>query len=401
MAEPANLALFKLSGAPQHYAWGGYEFIPRLLGIENKERRPFAELWLGAHPQAPSTALLNGNNAPLDELLDAHPELLGETVRRRFGRLPFLLKVLDARDMLSIQVHPSKAQAEAGFARENGAGVPLDSPRRSYKDDNHKPEVHVPLTDFWMLHGFRPEAEIRQMLSQTPELAPLQPLFAQGGVESLYRSIMTMPQPQVNELLEPLLRRLAANPSIDMDSPDHWALKAAQTFPLPGGHDRGIFSIYLLNLLHLEPGQGTFQDAGVPHAYLHGVTVELMANSDNVLRGGLTPKHIDVDELLKTVVFKGAEPTLLTGRRISEAEVVYPTPAPDFQLSEIRLEPGASTRVSSPGPSIFLLLEGDVEERSGVALACRQGEAFFCAAERPVALASKLGARLFRAGVPS
>lgn len=392
--------IFKISGAAQHYAWGGYDFIPRLLGVKNEDRTPFAEWWLGAHPQAPSPATLANRQLPLDELINAHPALLGESVRRRFGRLPFLLKILDARDMLSIQVHPSKAQAEAGFARENAAGVPLDSPRRNYKDDNHKPEVHVPLTDFWMLHGFRPLDALQKQLQVVPELKPLLTVLADVGLEGLYRHIMTLPQAQVNALLEPLLTRLAANPPTDKDSPDYWALKAAETFPLPNGRDRGIFSIYLLNMLHLKPGQGTFQGAGMPHAYLHGVTVELMANSDNVLRGGLTPKHIDVEELLTTVQYTAAQPTVLSGKAASAVEVVYLTPAPDFQLSEIALQTGQSAAIASAGPSIFVVLEGEIEARSGAAICCKRGQAFFTAAGCEVTLTSRSGARLFRASVP-
>lgn len=393
--------LFKIKGATQSYAWGGYEYISQLIGVENDG--PFAELWLGAHPQAPSTGLLENDRLPLDELIASAPELLlGSRANKTFGRLPFLLKVLDARDMLSIQVHPSKKQAEEGFARENAAGVPLDSPHRSYKDDNHKPEVHVALTDFWMLHGFRPTAEIAYVLADVPEFKPLSPVFSNGGLEGLYRFVMTMPQHRVDELLNPLLVRLQEQPPRDKNSPDHWALQAAAIYSLPQDHrDRGIFSIYFLNLLHLKSGEGTFQDAGVPHAYLSGVTVELMANSDNVLRGGLTPKRIDVEELLKTVVYVGGKPRVLAGRE-NDLERVFETTAPDFQLSEIRLHRGQLWESEeSAGPSIFLMMEGEAKARSGsVVLACRRGEAFFAAAEAPITLSSATTARVFRATLP-
>ena len=164
------------------------------------------------------------------------------------------------------------------------------------------------LTEFWMLHGFRPLEQIADTLEHTPELGSLMAGFRQrlaaaghdhqarrGLLRELYSNVMTMPQEQVDSLLNGLLSRLQAKPVTDKDSADYWALRAAENFPLPGGHrDRGIFSVYLLNLVHLQPGQGTFQPAGVLHAYLEGVNVELMANSDNVLRGGLTTKHVDV-----------------------------------------------------------------------------------------------------------
>ena len=158
----ARPRLLPLAGAVQHYDWGGREFIPSLLGRANPGGLPFAELWFGAHPRGPATVVVDGAPVGLDALVAAAPvEVLGESDARRFGgRLPYLLKILDARTMLSLQAHPSLAQARAGFARENDAGIPLEAPTRTYRDDRHKPEVHAALTDFWMLHGFRPLDEI-------------------------------------------------------------------------------------------------------------------------------------------------------------------------------------------------------------------------------------------------
>ncbi len=312
-----------LVGVAQHYAWGGYDLIPQLLGVDNAARQPYAELWMGAHPRGLALAEINGTRLTLDRLIAADPWLtLGADVALRYaGRLPYLFKVLDVRDMASIQAHPSHAQAEEGFARENAAGVPIDAPERLYRDENHKPEVHVVLTDFWMLHGFRPLEEMAEVLASEPELAPLAADLPEklraGGERSvllreLYARLMTMAQPQVNAVLNPLITRLESEESagrLHKENPGFWALRAARTFPLPGGHrDRGIFSIFLLNLVHLLPGQGTFQPAGTLHAYLEGADVELMAASDNVLRGGLTPKHVDVPELLATLSFRDGRP---------------------------------------------------------------------------------------------
>ncbi len=318
---PRPLPVF---GEIQHYAWGGHEFIPGLLGIENNGNLPCAELWMGAHPRGTAHVEIDGTRMPLDRLIAADPWLtLGHGVALRFaGRLPYLFKVLDVRDMASIQAHPTRTQAEEGFARENSAGIPIDAPNRTYRDENHKPEVHVVLTDFWMLHGFRPLEEIFEVLGSEKELAPTLSGFSetlgargrdpdarQALLRELYGRVMTLPQFEVDGMLDSLVSRLEAEEAagqLGKDNPGFWALRAARTFPLPDGHrDRGILSLYLLNLVHLRPGQGTYQPAGTLHAYLEGADVELMASSDNVLRGGLTPKHVDVPELLATFDFPG------------------------------------------------------------------------------------------------
>lgn len=408
---------YRLSCQVQHYAWGGYGFIPHLLGIDNSERKPFAELWMGAHPTAPS--LLQGTNPATDLrqwIAVNAAAVLGPQVTAKFGpRLPYLFKVLDARDMLSIQVHPSKAQAEAGFAAEERAGIPRQDPKRNYKDDNHKPEIHVALTEFWMLHGFRPLEEIADTLAAIPEfdnLAPQWPLYLQDVgddpdgrralLRSLYEQIMMMPQAEVNGLLDGLLARI--EPLYDHGllkkiSPHYWAVKAARTYQLPNGdRDRGLFSIYLMNLLRLHPGQATFQAAGVPHAYLEGTNIELMANSDNVLRGGLTPKHIDAVELLKTLDFSSGPAAILVGAPVSSTEIRYPAPAADFALSCIRLDRGGShTQLKGHGPDCLLVLEGAVR-LAGESL--RRGDVIFVPAGSGYVLAAEKKSVIYRATVP-
>jgi mannose-6-phosphate isomerase class I len=344
--------------------------------------------------------------------------LLGERVSRKFGgRLPYLFKVLDARVPLSLQVHPTKAQAEAGFSRENAAGIPLAGPERSYRDDNHKPEVHCALTDFWMLHGFRPLEEIAGAMSSVPELGTVMPGFAgrlaaagsaPGArrvlLRDLYAALMGMPQAEADRLLERLLRRLERQGPRDSDTHDFWALEASREFPLPGGHrDRGILSIYLLNLVHLAPGQGTFQPAGTLHAYLRGANVELMASSDNVLRGGLTPKHIDVPELLRTLSFHSGPPRVIEGRRVSPAVTVYPAPAEEFLLRRLSPAPGQPCEW---GPrhsaDCLIVMEGSavvISEGRSLRLA-RGGIALVPAGVAYSVRAEKTPAVLFAAGVP-
>ena len=373
-----------LRGVVQHYDWGGHNFIPDLLGVENATCQPYAELWIGAHNKAPSMAKCDSVHytrsthsveEPLDKLIAQNPEaMLGAAASERFaGRLPYLFKVLDVHKMLSIQAHPTRVQGRAGFARENAEGIPLDAANRNYKDDNHKPEVGVALTDFWMLHGFRPLDQIAETLLTTRELTSLMPEFSQrlaeaghqhdlrrGLLRELYQTVMTMPQERVDQLLNNLLTRLQSGPACAKDTADYWALRAAENFPLPDGHrDRGIFSVYLLNLVHLRPGQGTFQPAGVLHAYLEGVNVELMANSDNVLRGGLTTKHVDVAELLQILTFEGGSVEVMDGVAVNAHERVYRTPAEEFELSRIALT--ARDRYAGEatyGPKALLVLDG-------------------------------------------
>jgi mannose-6-phosphate isomerase len=392
MVEPGVLTL---QGVVQHYDWGGHNFIPDLLGIENATRRPFAELWIGAHGKAPSMAEVAGTMEPLDKLIAEAPgAILGQAANARFGgRLPYLFKILDVHKMLSIQAHPTLAQARHGFARENAEGIRLEASCRNYKDDNHKPEIGVALTEFWMLHGFRPLEEIAETLRKAPELASLMPVFPQRLVQAghdhearrsllreLYSTVMVMPQEQVDLLLNQLIARLQAKPPADKDSADYWALRAAMNFPLPGGHrDRGIFSVYLLNLVHLIPGQGTFQPAGVLHAYLEGVNVELMANSDNVLRGGLTSKHVDVPELLNILTFEGGTPHVFDGELVSNQERIYRTPAEEFELSRIALT--AHSRYPGDahyGPKALLVLHGSATLSSaGQCLSLGRGSIVF------------------------
>jgi len=372
--------LFKLQGVVQHYDWGGFDFIPKLLGRSHPSPKPCAELWMGSHGNGPSLVQNGEYLFPLPDLIASAPEeILGKSVATRFqNRLPYLFKVLDARKMLSIQAHPTLGQAAAGFEAEEKAGVPITAPTRNYKDRNHKPEVHVALTDFWMLHGFRPLEEIADTLDGVVELCPLMSDFRErlltAGSDSamramllrgLYERIMTMPQDEVDQLLNPLLRRLKKRPTADKDVPDFWAARAAREFPLPDGHrDRGIFSIYLLNLVRLKPGEATYQSAGTLHAYLEGVNVELMANSDNVLRGGLTPKNIDVPELLRVLNFNDGKAEIIQSRVVSEMETVFPTPAAEFELSRIQLGDRQSFRSGiRNGPDILIVLSGTVTAR--------------------------------------
>jgi mannose-6-phosphate isomerase len=352
-----------LTGSVKHYAWGGYDVIPGLLRVPNVDRQPFAELWFGVHPAGSSHVRINGHALPLDELIARAPrEILGLDAASRFAdRLPYLLKLLDVRQALSIQVHPTRDQAAAGFQREGAADPPLAAEDRSYPDANAKPEVHVALTDFWMLHGFRPVSELTVVLRNVPAFSGFEDSVRWGdgagdaAIRRLYTRIMTIPQPEVNARLEPLVSGLRRSPPTDKSHPDYWVWRTACQSPKRHGYDRGLFSIYLLNLVHLSPGAGTYQPPGLLHAYLEGVTIELMANSDNVLRGGLTSKPTNVAEVLRVADFAPGHPSVLVGRSESSAEMVYDTPAQELRLSRIELVPGKEYQ-SAPDRSVDMLL---------------------------------------------
>jgi mannose-6-phosphate isomerase len=398
--------IYRLKGTIKHYDWGGTHFLPALLQIENKEHQPFAEYWMGVHPQDHCTAELPGHQRVLlKDYLKDNPEFLGNDVQQRFGHLPYLFKVLDVHKMLSIQVHPSKEAAEKEFARENAEGIRMDSSQRNYKDDNHKPELMVALGDFWLLHGFKPAEELTNTLMNVAELRGLLPVFNASGYAGLYKYVMEMPQEEVNRILRPLIENLAnvyKERQPKKQDEDFWAAKAAYSFPHHGKIDRGIFSVYLFNLVHLKKGEGIFQDAGLPHAYLEGQNVEIMASSDNVVRGGLTNKHIDVTEVLKHVKCEPTTVQILSGEQVSNVEKIYKTTAPDFQLSVFDLKPGDSVSFSPVTAEIMLLTEGIAELDNGAgATRLEAGHpSAIVFAGREVKLSALTGAMVFRASVP-
>jgi mannose-6-phosphate isomerase len=403
-----NTKIFKLRGKVQHYAWGGSDFIPALLHLSNPAQQPFAEYWMGAHDNVPADVILpNGTTQPLNEFIKKNPTgILGQKVQEQFGRLPYLFKVLDVKDMLSIQVHPSKKAAETAFETENRKGTPLNAPDRNYKDDNHKPELMLALSDFWLLHGFKSPEPLIKLLLETPELQFLLPIFDGHHYEALYEMVMTMAQQEVNEHLQPLLDRIVPlyeKGFLDRSQEDFWAARAFKTFCEPNKVDRGIFSIYFFNLLHLQPGEAIFQDAGIPHAYLEGQNMELMANSDNVLRGGLTNKYIDVSELMHHVRFEAVVPNILKGTKGAVAgEEAFPTPAADFELRRVTLQAGQQVDLTSATTDIFFVYSGNVLVREGDNELAPQsgGETFLATAGAQFSIQANQDAVLFRATVP-
>lgn len=396
--------LFYLKGKVQHYAWGGFTYIPELLGLP-VTGKPSAEYWMGAHQSAPSQ-LEAASPLPLNEYVAANPAaVLGQKAAGRFGELPYLFKILDVKDMLSIQVHPTKAEAEKGFARENAAGIPLNAPNRNYKDANHKPEIMVALSEFWLLHGFLPEEKLAKVLNEVPELRSLSGIYEKEGYFGLYKTVMEMPQEAVNTLLRPLAERVLPAyqaGTLSKNDPAFWAARAIANDPEGMDRlDRGIFSIYFFNIVYVSPGEAVFQDAGIPHAYLEGQNAELMANSDNVLRGGLTPKHIDVEELLKHTRFEAVHPHILKGEAIHNGqERIYPTPAPDFVISTILLKTGDTYAHTATAPEIWIVQSGKGKATGSASLELSRGTTVFAAFGEAYNIVATEELVIFKAAIP-
>lgn len=368
------MVLYRLDSPIRHYDWGSPTVIPELLGIAPDDQ-PAAELWMGAHSAAPSLIAATAPasaDAPSDAVVgrsladvigDDPRHNLGSQLAARYGpTLPFLLKVLAVERPLSLQAHPSARQAKAGFAAENAAGVALDAAQRNYKDANHKPEMICALTSFEGLCGFRPVAATVQFWTAlgAPSLLALRDrLSADGGIRDVVTHLLTMPPELVRVLVEEVTgaaRRLA-------DTDDAWSPHSGWLVRLDNDYpgDRGVVLASLLNLFHLEPGEALFLGAGQLHAYLHGTGVELMASSDNVLRGGLTGKHVDVAELVRILEFSESVPAVEEATGTNSASRTYPEHCPDFILS--RLELGPDVTISRPAgrPQIVFCFAGAAE----------------------------------------
>lgn len=345
----------RLDNTVRPYAWGSPTAIPQLLGVE-PTGEPQAEMWMGAHPGAPSRT----DRGTLVEVVDADPEKeLGPAAVARFGpRLPFLLKILAAGAPLSLQVHPDLAQAKEGYTDEERRGIPVDAPHRNYKDANHKPELICALTEFDGLCGFRDPLQAAALLDDL-------------GVDSLKPYVdLLHAHPEDAALREVLTAILTA----DRDEMSRTVTEAAAACDRLGGAyapyadiahhypgDPGVIAAMLLNHVRLQPGEALYLGAGVPHAYLDGLGVEIMANSDNVLRCGLTPKHVDVPELLRIVRFLPSDPGVLRPEASPDGEEVYETPIDEFRLSRYVLpEAGAAHDLTRPTPQILLCTAGTV-----------------------------------------
>ncbi|HEX6764641.1 MAG TPA: mannose-6-phosphate isomerase, class I [Polyangiaceae bacterium] len=356
-----NRVLLPLTNEIQPYAWGSRESLAKIRGAKAPTEKPEAELWMGAHPGAPSR--VEGDERSLLRLTQDEPDaVLGSDVRARFaGRFPFLLKLLAAAEPLSLQAHPTKQQAEAGFSHEEAAGIPRSAGNRNYKDENHKPELLCALTPFVALVGFRFVPDTVRLFEQldTDALRTLARALAKepeaDGLRAFLERAMTS---------DPVWRRTIANETLaacraarnragEFSREIAWGVRIGEKYP----GDPGIAVALALNLVELAPGQALYLPAGNLHAYLEGTGVEIMASSDNVLRGGLTPKHVDVPELVRVLDFHSG-PAVLVPTETLGAETTYLTPAPEFALSRFELD-GKTVEVGSVrGPEIVVVTRG-------------------------------------------
>ncbi|UGT38563.1 mannose-6-phosphate isomerase, class I [Nocardia yamanashiensis] len=403
--------MHELVGALRSYAWGSRTALAQLCGRPVPSAHPEAELWFGAHPADPARVQINGHSESLLELVSADPQReLGPVAGEFGGRLPFLLKILAAEEPLSLQAHPSIEQARAGYARENHAGVALDAPMRNYRDENHKPELVVALNRFEALAGFRePRRTVRLLTAlDVPELTPYAELLAaqpdSAGLRTLFTTWIALPQHALANLLPKVLdgcvRYLSERDAGYDGTPKEFtaevrtALELAEAYP----GDAGVLAALLLNRITLEPGEGLFLAAGNLHAYLSGVGVEIMANSDNVLRGGLTPKHVDVPELLRVLDFEPLELPIIEAEQTGAGTYRYDTPAPEFALSRIELAADADPVPLHAGPGIALCTHGNVRLLQGkheLIVECGSA-AWISAADGPIRAAAADGpAQLF------
>ena len=377
-----DAGVFLLESPIQAYGWGSRRALAELQGRSVPSPEPEAELWMGAHPNAPSLALKQSGKFSLLKLIAESPiELLGPRSATEYdGQLPFLFKVLAVAQPLSIQAHPSTEQARDGFAKEEAAGVPRAAPTRNYKDVNHKPELVCALTDFHALCGFKARVAALALFDALdaselePSLSVLREASEDRAVHQLLRAWLTLPRAESGRLLKAVethLRRLAGKRgefSVDCE----WAMRLLENQP----DDPGVLVALLLRHVHLRPGEAMFISAGILHAYLDGTAVEVMANSDNVLRGGLTSKHTDVDELLRIL-----GPVGNLGRQIipqwKSPELIYRTPAREFELSRFEVRDAA---IGFPRRSAEILLCVDGELGilvAGSKLVIERGQAAF------------------------
>jgi mannose-6-phosphate isomerase len=395
-----------LEGCIQNYAWGSRSAIAGLLGKPAPTPRPEAELWMGAHPSAPSLIRRDGAWRSLLEVIAERPDVeLGAPVVARFGaRLPFLLKVLAAETPLSLQAHPDMAQARAGFLAEEAARIPRDAPHRNYRDANHKPELLAAFDRFEALCGFRRASDSLRLLKAlgVPALlshaGPLAQNPDASGLRSFYAALASQPAAVREPLVATTLEACVAHRDRagEFARECGWALSLGALYP----GDIGVVLALLLNLVELQPGEAIYLPAGNLHAYLRGTGIEIMASSDNVLRGGLTPKHVDPPELLRVLTFADHPVQVVTARG-NESEHVYETPASEFRLSRIDLRAGSAFGVSERlGPEILFCVAGQLTARGarGPGIELVKGTAMFVPASDGAYALDGAGT-VFRAGV--
>lgn len=368
---------FPMTNPIQNYAWGSKTALQQLFDLENPTHEPQAELWMGAHPNGCSGIAINGKIVQLSDFIAQNPSLiLGEYTARQFGELPYLFKILAAENALSIQVHPNKQQAERGFAQEEQLGIALTAAQRNYKDPNHKPELVYALTEYQAMNGFRANQEILNYFIELSidEIQPLVNVFqsnpTEQGLRDFFSGLLSLQGEAKNRALEALM---AQAKQIDLPL-FQLIVELENQYP----NDIGLFAPLMLNVITLQPGEAMFLDAETPHAYLHGTGLEIMANSDNVLRAGLTPKYMDIDELVACTQFKHQplEQLRLKSEVIDGCEQ-YPIPVADFKFAIIT--PATQQTIGAQSAEIVLPLDSSMILRHANGEKClvRKGQSVF------------------------
>ena len=361
----------------QDYAWGSHTSIEMLFDIKNTTGKPQAELWMGAHPNGCSLVTINGESILLSDLINEDKEaFLSSPTAQNFGELPYLFKVLAAEKALSIQVHPNKQQAVDGYEKEEKAGIELSAFNRNYKDNNHKPELVYALTTYKAMNGFREYEEIISLFTQMalPSISYLVDAFAQEpnakGLKQFFKEMLS---------LEGETKEIAVTELVDYATRSSEGLfvqiqDLSEQYP----NDIGLFTPLMLNVITLQPGEAMYLKACTPHAYINGTGLEIMANSDNVLRAGLTPKYMDIDELMSCTEFNSIPKSALLMQPIDiDGGMNYPIPVDDFKFSV--LTPKSELPLTTQSAEILFAIDEDmtVNHTSGESVCVPKGHSIF------------------------
>ncbi|MGF1682777.1 mannose-6-phosphate isomerase, class I [Photobacterium minamisatsumaniensis] len=371
--------MFKLGNVIQNYVWGSKTAMNALFGINNPDNQPQAELWMGAHPNGCSRIVKNEESQLLSDYIEQAPErVLGRYTQDKYGDLPFLMKVLSADKPLSIQVHPEKTKAMQGFIRENKAGIPLDAPERNYKDPNHKPEMVYALTNYKAMNGFRVISEMVELFEQADcgvlkqDVEELKAYSTPIQLGIFFRRVISL---SGNEKDLAISQLMAGIESKGISNNAREAFELIVEFAKDYPSDVGLFSPLMLNVIELEAGEAMYLDAETPHAYIKGTGIEIMASSDNVLRAGLTPKHIDVEELLKNTRFEPIPYSFLRLKpQVQGHKQRYLVPVDDFRFEVLNLSAQAYTEYVRSA-EIVMCLQGEIKlETADTTLTLKTGE---------------------------
>lgn len=371
-------SFFLMENKIQNYAWGSSSSIHELFGFENESQQPQAEVWMGTHPKGCSMVIFDQHPMPLSELINSNKSAyLSSDIAQKFDDLPFLFKILAVDKALSIQVHPNKSQAEKGFEQEEQAGIPLTADHRNYKDANHKPELIYALTDYQAMNGFRTYDEIMGFFAALRifELTDLVEDFSHTltpqGLKTFFSGLLTLSEQRKHNVLDQLLTYAKAH-----QNQTEFALIIELSHQYP--NDVGLLSPLLLNVITLQSGEAMYLSANTPHAYIKGTGLEIMANSDNVLRAGLTPKHIDVNELVECTHFHpiAFDELILSPKKEGVCDN-YSIPVNDFNFSIIHSP--KETNVENHGAEILMAIDSDLELRSqnGETMVLAKGQSVF------------------------